>query len=361
MTTNISKQITSNEKWSNAAARFVKDCERNLHSKIGAKALNYLHSLGLNDQTLHHFYIGFNTKDVFYPLDTWGLPPEYKDNGNVKKVWLPRGIVIPRFYKEQIHSIKIRRYLTREQKDRGEQEVIKVKGSLFGLFGVENLTGKNLAILTDTEFDAMLMTQECKDLAGAVSFGETARSIGVSRWGTWIFYFLPISRILIPYTHVEETQVITDALPFFSNRALRAYLPDPFIVKTITDLKKTDIAPREWLLQVLNDLEPRNGESYSPDEQSKPKMPRESALSEKNIPLEEPSSNTGNCIDSEESYPCDQMTIDLNGPWYINPRVMPDTPCYCCNNDEYWQRPDGGWVCSTCHPNPMIFGNELNS
>ena len=26
--------------------------------------------------------------------------------------------------------------------------------------------------------------------------------------------------------------------------------------------------------------------------------------------------------------------------------------CYMCGRSEFWQRPDGGWVCSICHPNP---------
>jgi len=29
----------------------------------------------------------------------------------------------------------------------------------------------------------------------------------------------------------------------------------------------------------------------------------------------------------------------------------PTKPCLCGTND-WWQRPDGGWGCSRCHPNP---------
>ena len=35
-----------------------------------------------------------------------------------------------------------------------------------------------------------------------------------------------------------------------------------------------------------------------------------------------------------------------------NKNVKPDKPCYSCGYSNYWQRPDGGWVCGTCHPNP---------
>lgn len=37
----------------------------------------------------------------------------------------------------------------------------------------------------------------------------------------------------------------------------------------------------------------------------------------------------------------------------IRPTVeipRPNQPCSWCGGNNYWQRPDGGWVCSRCHP-----------
>lgn len=34
----------------------------------------------------------------------------------------------------------------------------------------------------------------------------------------------------------------------------------------------------------------------------------------------------------------------------LTPNTQPNTPCYACGSMDYWQRPDGGWVCSICHP-----------
>jgi len=31
----------------------------------------------------------------------------------------------------------------------------------------------------------------------------------------------------------------------------------------------------------------------------------------------------------------------------------PVIPCHNCKEDRWWQRPDGGWVCGRCHPNPV--------
>ena len=30
----------------------------------------------------------------------------------------------------------------------------------------------------------------------------------------------------------------------------------------------------------------------------------------------------------------------------------PDIPCWNCKREKWWQRPDGGWVCEICYPNP---------
>lgn len=30
----------------------------------------------------------------------------------------------------------------------------------------------------------------------------------------------------------------------------------------------------------------------------------------------------------------------------------PTKPCYVCGSNDWWQRPDGGWNCNRCHPNP---------
>ena len=41
--------------------------------------------------------------------------------------------------------------------------------------------------------------------------------------------------------------------------------------------------------------------------------------------------------------------------WDIHHRSNDRTtkrPCYACGSRWQWQRPTGGWVCSTCHPQP---------
>ena len=36
----------------------------------------------------------------------------------------------------------------------------------------------------------------------------------------------------------------------------------------------------------------------------------------------------------------------------------PANPCHNCKEDRWWQRPDGGWVCGGCHPDPAKLAEE---
>jgi len=47
------------------------------------------------------------------------------------------------------------------------------------------------------------------------------------------------------------------------------------------------------------------------------------------------------------------VTYRFNDPWILDPTVRPESPCYSCDGSQYWQRADGGWVCSACHPQPV--------
>lgn len=37
----------------------------------------------------------------------------------------------------------------------------------------------------------------------------------------------------------------------------------------------------------------------------------------------------------------------------------PNKPCYVCGSNTWWQRPDGGWRCNRCHPNPDPGSNPV--
>lgn len=313
------------DKWQLTGNEFVKRSKAYLWGNAGMQALKHLHWLGLKDETLHKYRIGFNPTESFELLEEWGLPAEVNKKGNPKKVWLPKGIVMPWYLENVLSGIKIHRYLKKEQKSKGEQSEYLVKGSLPGLFGAENLQNVLIALFTDNEMDAMLLNQEAGDLLGVASFGKPAKNVCGSAWVVWAKYLLQMTEILVPENHIEGKIIHKDSLPDYSRRARCIDLPNVPNVKFITDLRKVGVNPREWLLQNMKTIFPEVT----------------------NQPIDDGFAGNINPIQ-------EWIKIDFNEHRLTDPTIMPMSPCYSCNGDKYWQRPDGGWVCGTCHPQPTV-------
>ena len=188
----------------------------------------------------------------------------------------------------------------------------------------------------------MLVDQLASDLVHAASFGRPAIDVGIDIWGYWASYLLPIASILVPKEREANQIVTTDALTFFSQRVHLIDLPNDPRIGTIVDMNRTGISPREWLIQELSKL---------PVSQDFRKDDGVGYLIENSIATDIKELSAEDRIEAGNQR---QITIELNGAWLVDPRIMPAMPCYCCDNDDYWQRPDGGWVCSTCHPKPTI-------
>jgi hypothetical protein len=344
-------QRVPNEKWQASGLEFIKRCDKSLWDKAGVRALKYLHSLGLEDETLRHFRIGFNPNEAFDPLEKWGLPYEVNKNGNPKKVWLPRGIVIPYFAGNRLQRIKIRQYITKLQKEQGKNSDFFIKEDVFGMFGADYLRYQHPVILADNEFDAMLLYQVAGDIVEATSFGRPARNVGKEDWGKCAQNIFPISQMLVTYTNEDEKIIFIDSLPVYSKRANRAYLPDIPGVKTITDLKKAGVNPRDWLNEILSNVD-FLGEKTCDMTDISPAVDENSSVVSMKEEILEGSVQGDQRLEENSSTKSVWKTIDFNGPLMYDPTIRPVTACGWCQKSDYWQRPDGGWVCSTCHPNP---------
>jgi hypothetical protein len=99
-----------------------------------------------------------------------------------KKIWLPRGVVIPGIWKDQPHYIKIRRPLENDTLGKyiskwNVNDIapdIKFGGPRGGksvLFRVEVVTQLPVLILTEGEWDTMILWENCMDLCDAGTIG----------------------------------------------------------------------------------------------------------------------------------------------------------------------------------------------
>ena len=87
------------EPWAEKALKFTDWCHENLLDSD--ETLCYLFDRGISLATAKKFKLGLNPgnnhKDLFRPRESWGLPTELKENDQKKRLWLPRGLLIPFF------------------------------------------------------------------------------------------------------------------------------------------------------------------------------------------------------------------------------------------------------------------------
>lgn len=161
--------------WHARAEQFVTWAEKNLWDESGAGARAYLDKeRGLSLETCKAFRLGFNPKNLYDDPARWGLEG--------RKIWLPRGIVIPGFWQEQPWYVKVRRPLPGDKlgdyigvwtsKDGAAD--IKFGGSRGGrtvLFQLEFPDHLPVLVLAEGEWDAMLLWEYCPDLCDVGTLG----------------------------------------------------------------------------------------------------------------------------------------------------------------------------------------------
>lgn len=161
--------------WCARAEQFVVWAENNLANHKGAQ--EYLEKeRGLSPETWSAFRLGYNPVNLYDDPARWGLLT------GGKKIWMPRGIVIPGFSQEKPWYVKVRRPLPDQSLGKyiGEWTAqdglpdVKFGGPRGGvscLFRLELLGHYPVLVLTEGEWDAMLVWEYCPDLCDVGTLG----------------------------------------------------------------------------------------------------------------------------------------------------------------------------------------------
>lgn len=177
------------ETWCDMARDFVLDCNYRLMGRNeGRKALDWLNQRGLRDETISGAFLGYNPAGQFVDRTAWGLPATLDDNGRKKKLWLPRGIVVPWRIDGEVWGIRIRRPV-------GDPKYYFVPGGTPALYNADNLLTGKPAILVEGEIDALTIAQSAGDLAVPVATGGTQNA----RRARWIARLATASLVLVAY------------------------------------------------------------------------------------------------------------------------------------------------------------------
>jgi hypothetical protein len=171
----VSLTTLPGEQWRLRAEQFISWAEANLAGEVGSGARKYLDKeRGLSPETRRAFRLGYNPTNLYDDPTRWGLAG--------RKIWLPRGIVIPGFSQGQPWYVKIRRPLpgdvlgnhVGEWRRRDSLPDVKFGGPRGGrstLFRLEMLDHLPVLILAEGEFDVMLLWEYCPDFCDAGTLG----------------------------------------------------------------------------------------------------------------------------------------------------------------------------------------------
>ncbi len=181
--------------WQKAARAYCTWAAQQLWSPAGERAIAYLRECrGLTDATIRRFGLGYQPADDWRAPGRWGLT-------DGKKVWLSAGIVIPCLADGAIWYVKTRRPEPGDEltgyigkcEPRGKYP--QVRGSKPALFGADGLAGREVVVLAEGEFDAILLAQECGDLAGVATLGSASAALA----GRWLWALRQATRVLAAY------------------------------------------------------------------------------------------------------------------------------------------------------------------
>jgi hypothetical protein len=206
-----------------------------MEDTAATKARYYLKELrGLNATTINQHQLG------------------YWPGGKIGDMYAPRGITIPCADEEgTLWYVKIR-YLPGEEKrkpDGSLEKYTSIGGSMPAVYLSEQLAGKQVAVLAEGEFDALLLWQECGDMVGVASLGSATARLDLLTWG---YAFFPLHRIITIYDTDGAGAKGSEQLAELSSRIQVARLPmlqegD----KDLTDFWKAGGNLRAWLEVLL--------------------------------------------------------------------------------------------------------------
>lgn len=229
--------------WMERAASFVEHSVERLQSS--PERLAELEWWGIDRETALKCRFGWNDRDKYPPVTSWGLPYAQNDKGKEKKNWLPEGLVIPAVYNSQVIKLKIRR--PNAETSWGEpRRYWEVVGGANNLFHVYGSHACKVWVLMETERDAALVWKHVHDQGiGAMGCGGAAK-----RPAGFVADILGRSRLILNALDFDNAGA-ANTYNFWEKEfpvAVRWPAP-PSMGKDVGDALGAGLDVREWVLE----------------------------------------------------------------------------------------------------------------
>lgn len=214
------------EPWQSKALDWVETCKDRLwNHPSGVRALDYLHSRGMTNDTIWEWRLGFQDTEAFQDLSEWGI--EQPDDGKRHAMWLPRGVTIPAFDPHGgLYYVKVRRSAA-DINPQNPAKYIKLKVpagcSASGLFGEDHLSQRAVMVVEEGEFNALTIYQEAGDLVDVVSTGTS--STRPETLEPWWGHFLMANHILLRFDLDQAGEKGTEQWRALTRRARKIRVP----------------------------------------------------------------------------------------------------------------------------------------
>lgn len=296
--------------WQARARAVIVEAEARLWSPAGARALAWLTGpeRGLTADTLRRWRLGYIAEDRREAAEAWGFPA-----GEVS-VYIPRGILIPCEVAGVVWGFKVRR-------PSGSPKYLPPRGVRPALFMADTLIGQTAAVITEGEFDSLLLWQEAGDITGVATLGSASNRLDVLAWG---LYLVGIKTRLLAFDADAAGETGAAGLAWLGG-ARRLAVPQlrPGD-KDLTDYHNHGGDLRALVAEALGMSDAEKWPPYTP--------------------------NGLNGLNGTQGAVSAINAIKGETPRAEGHESAPAAPCRACGVVAWQQRPDGGYFCDVCHP-----------
>ena len=109
--------------------------------------------------------LGWWPDTKFKTLSSWGLPEEINnETGRPRRLWIPRGIVIPTFRDDQVDRIRIRRHNDDLADGRGKYVALKGSSDDVPVYGRD----RDAFVVVESDLDGLLIDWVAGDMVGSI-------------------------------------------------------------------------------------------------------------------------------------------------------------------------------------------------